>query len=490
MSAPRAARTAAWTSTAATTRPMPAPATWSATSTVVASFEAGTDGEDYIEGGGGNDVDLRRPRPGRHRRRLLRPLQPDRRRTTGLTATTCSSAVRARRLGRNDNGRRGRVGADACRLNRHARDADTMVGDNGRHHPDRRHQRRRRATPSAAIRREARYVRHLRLRQLRRAKLVVRGVHLLDYTPGGPDFRPDRFSLTSRHCTPVARDRRRLQLIFAIANPFGRNLDRPAGRHRRPRRGPRRDWATTPIYLGGGDDVAYGDADDDDIIGGWGNDWISGGTGRTASSATTAGSSPAATARTVRRAAVRRRAVPADRHLHREPHRAAAATYLNECIYTPGHVQTAIINVAGDLKKTVDLTPYNLTPERGWAATSRCSTPTTPTTSSSAAGRRLPARRRGRRRDRRRRGALERLHPAFDGRRRHRGAGRCVRSDWTRPFNAGDLLHFGAGLRRLARQRTRSSEPARRVLPLRRVRPAAHDPVRTPDGDWPNESGL
>ena len=28
-------------------------------------------------------------------------------------------------------------------------------------------------------------------------KIVVRGVTLLDYTPGGPDFRPDLFSLTS-----------------------------------------------------------------------------------------------------------------------------------------------------------------------------------------------------------------------------------------------------------------------------------------------------
>ncbi|MBK8460091.1 MAG: hypothetical protein IPL43_07795 [Micropruina sp.] len=26
--------------------------------------------------------------------------------------------------------------------------------------------------------------------------------------------------------------------------------------------------------------MAYGDADDDDIIGGWGSDWISGGTGQ------------------------------------------------------------------------------------------------------------------------------------------------------------------------------------------------------------------
>ena len=28
-------------------------------------------------------------------------------------------------------------------------------------------------------------------------KIVVRGVTLLDYTPGGPDFRPDLFNLTN-----------------------------------------------------------------------------------------------------------------------------------------------------------------------------------------------------------------------------------------------------------------------------------------------------
>ena len=67
----RARRTAAPARRASTSS-----ATTSATSTSSPSFEAATDGEDYIEGDGGNDVDLRRPRPGRHRRRQLGLLQP------------------------------------------------------------------------------------------------------------------------------------------------------------------------------------------------------------------------------------------------------------------------------------------------------------------------------------------------------------------------------------------------------------------------------
>src|SRR5204863_26902 len=35
---------------------------------------------------------------------------------------------------------------------------------------------------------------------------------------------------------------------------------------------------------------------------------------------------------------------------------------LNEAISTPGDVQLATINVAGELKKTVDLTPFNVDP--------------------------------------------------------------------------------------------------------------------------------
>src|SRR6185295_3687949 len=38
---------------------------------------------------------------------------------------------------------------------------------------------------------------------------------------------------------------------------------------------------------------------------------------------------------------------------------------LNEAIYTPGHVQIATINVGGELKKEVDITPYDLGPAVG-----------------------------------------------------------------------------------------------------------------------------
>ena len=61
---------------------------------------------------------------------------------------------------------------------------------------------------------------------------------------------------------------------------------------------------------------------------------------------------------------------------------------------------------------------------------------------------RLPARWRRRRRDRRRRGDLERLHPGLrpvrtSGTPTATGASDAIRTDWTRPYNPGDLLHFG-----------------------------------------------
>jgi hypothetical protein len=37
--------------------------------------------------------------------------------------------------------------------------------------------------------------------------------------------------------------------------------------------------------------------------------------------------------------------------------------FLNQYIATPGEVQSAVINVEHDLKKTVDLTPFNLDPD-------------------------------------------------------------------------------------------------------------------------------
>jgi Ca2+-binding RTX toxin-like protein len=220
------------------------------------------------------------------------------------------------------------------------------------------------------------------------AEIVVRGVALLDYTPGGPDFRPDRFNLgTDGPCStsaPATQDGcSDLLEVLPGRNHWDSTDDD----------GPWREIAGNDeihgglgddfIYLGGGNDVAYGDADDDDIIGGWGNDWISGGVGsdgilgddgriftsRNSDLGWTAGSDTR---------------LPTDctgdgtEDCFSEPLYGITAfqpqgtctenksvkcgDFLDQYISTPGQVQTAVINIDGDLKKTVDLTPFNVDP--------------------------------------------------------------------------------------------------------------------------------
>ncbi|MDN3720465.1 hypothetical protein QW131_17540 [Roseibium salinum] len=94
-------------------------------------------------------------------------------------------------------------------------------------------------------------------------KLIVRGVRLLDYTPGGPDFRPDHFDLDAGFDDPTMRD------MFG----FEAKVDIGAGDEIHGETG------DDTIYGAGGNDSIFGDAQDDDIIGGWGHDWISGGVG-------------------------------------------------------------------------------------------------------------------------------------------------------------------------------------------------------------------
>ncbi len=115
--------------------------------------------------------------------------------------------------------------------------------------------------------------------------------------------------------------------------------------------------------------MLYGDAQNDDLIGGWGNDWISGGTGsdgilgddgRIFTSRNT-GCSNASTAVCTEYAeplygVLRLRTVDPDT-------KTSQGDVLNEAIYTPGKVQTATINVPNELVKSVDLTVYTLGPD-------------------------------------------------------------------------------------------------------------------------------
>jgi Ca2+-binding RTX toxin-like protein len=100
-----------------------------------------------------------------------------------------------------------------------------------------------------------------------------------------------------------------------------------------------------------GKDNLFGDSEDDDLIGGWGADWISGGTGQDGILGDDG------------------RIFTSRNGTAGEPLYGVAGFASNEldvAIYTPGRIQQAVLNVAGALKKTVDLTPFNLT-EQGQA---------------------------------------------------------------------------------------------------------------------------
>ena len=142
-------------------------------------------------------------------------------------------------------------------------------------------------------------------------RIRVRAVDLLDYTPGGPDFVPA--SLTAD--------------IGGADEVHGESGD-------------------DTVYGQRDTDFLFGDAEDDDLLGGWGHDWISAGSGDDG-------------------------VLGDDGRISTSRNGVAEPLYgigaipdggLNLAISTPGRIQTATINVSGQLRKTVNLTPFNLDP--------------------------------------------------------------------------------------------------------------------------------
>ena len=192
---------------------------------------------------------------------------------------------------------------------------------------------------------------------------VVRGVTLLDYTVGGPDFATDKFFTTGTStncvtgptqptCSPIWSLTGSTSVYYDIGG-----ADEVHG-----------ESGDDTVYTGAGSDIVFGDAQDDDVIAGWGNDWISGGTGidtllgddgrifTSRNTGCTATSSAVCTelAEPLYGVYKLRRTDPNTR--------TSEGDVLNEFIYTPGQVQTSTINVAGKLAKAADLTIYNLGP--------------------------------------------------------------------------------------------------------------------------------
>ena len=213
-----------------------------------------------------------------------------------------------------------------------------------------------------------------------------------------------------------------------------------------------------------GNDVLFGEGQDDDLIGGYGDDWISGGTG-----------DDGAIGDDGRISTSRNNATFGEPLYGVAPLLATDpdpknndGNVLNEFIYTPGQIQTATINVEGVLKKSVNLTPFNVDPLedplfRPPAATTTSSSAASATTGCTAA--RATTRCRAPRRW---------SSPTRRATTRPASCG-PVRIDYGHPVNPGDVLRFNPDDRRLA---LRPHAARRRVRALRRVQPAPHDPLQ------------
>ena len=511
-------------------------ATTSATSTSSPSFEAATDGEDYIEGNGGNDIVF----GGLGQDDIVGGSSDffslDDAAASGPTATTCSSAAPARASAATTTRRAPRrrdLPDDAADV--HARDADTIVGDNGRiirivgvngtplgaDRPPRHRATSRSTTTRTTARRDLRPE-----RQDRRPRRHAARLHA-----GRPRLRPGRLRSARQRAGVLQHRRRRHRRHLQRAA-----ADRaPVATAARPARGSATSAATTrstaspattPSTAAAATTSLYGDAQDDDLIGGWGNDWISGGTGAgrrprrrrpdlhqpqqrhgvswnnatgTWTGATcTAGSRRPRTASRpdrdlLQRAALRRRRA---RWRPTRTRRRARATSSTSSSTRPARSRrrrstspTCLTRRSTSRRTTSARTP---TARATCCSTCRSSTPTTPTTSSSAAGTTTsctaaPATTRscgsealgdspvgtgfvG--------GGYVPLYP--DVTTCQQGV-TCsigvIRTDWTRPWNPGDMLHFGADTNPW-HSNHHNAQPPRRVPALRRVRPAPRDPVQ------------
>jgi Ca2+-binding RTX toxin-like protein len=193
-------------------------------------------------------------------------------------------------------------------------------------------------------------------------RIIVRGVELLDYTAGGPDFRPDLLEKFDEEDPdgPPAGPNDPTDPLFRFEFDLWARYD--IGGHDEVHGGSGDDF----IYLMGGHDRAFGDAEDDDIIGGWGNDWVSGGTGQDCVIGDDGRIFTSRNHGTPDGVGFSEPLYAIRNFLDEDPDprhpQIIHGNVIDEFVYTPGQVQTAILNVNLALDKTVDITPYNLTP--------------------------------------------------------------------------------------------------------------------------------
>ncbi|NIQ03506.1 MAG: hypothetical protein GWM98_26665, partial [Nitrospinaceae bacterium] len=273
---------------------------------VTPSFEAESDGDDYIEGNGGDDV-------------VFGGLGQDD--IIGGNSDLFSLDTPSRRPDGSDmifggagtDGSRNHLGDETAQG--HARDADMILGDNGDIF--------RVLVPEIedevivgfqfATFNYDDYTLHLP--EADQLRIVPRAARLLDYSVGGPDLNGG----------PVSD-------IGGADEIHGESGD-------------------DSIYGMMDGDALYGDGQDDDMIGGWGNDWLSGGTGI---DGMLGDDGRIYTSRNTEKAN------NSDTELSEPLFGIAKLEDVDLLISTPGNIQQAVINVDGELKKSVNLAPFNV----------------------------------------------------------------------------------------------------------------------------------
>ncbi|TDG15222.1 LEPR-XLL domain-containing protein [Seongchinamella unica] len=259
-------------------------------------FEAATDGDDYIEGNGGADL-------------LYGGLGQDdiiggSSDLFGLTTTVqrpdgsdliYGGAANPDRLERNAT--TGPADPLIAEVDRHARDADMIVGDNG----------------------------------------SIYRIVGTDDTDGGDyeEFNYDAEDSERGDLRIVVRGMTRLDYDPDVAANNRGDADTIWG-----------ESGDDFIHAMFGADVAYGDAENDDIFGEQGTDWLSGGTGEDAILGDTG------------LIATSRNSVDYGESLYGIA--ALGNRDLDQYIDTPGDIQQSVINLSDALKRTVDLTPFEV----------------------------------------------------------------------------------------------------------------------------------
>lgn len=169
-------------------------------------------------------------------------------------------------------------------------------------------------------------------------RIIPRAMEQLDYTLGGGDYGGGGYNASGQ------------------ATPTGKAADNggPDVIHG--------ESGDDTIFGMTGSDIIFGEGQDDDIVGGYGNDWISGGTGQDGVLGDDG------LIYVSRNSTIGEPLYAISGLLEKDPDpKYSNGNVLNEVIATPGNIQYAIINQAGELKKTMDLVPFSF--DKNWNAT-------------------------------------------------------------------------------------------------------------------------